>query len=56
MKIVQPINPMPDGVARTLKANYQQTSPANMIRGGGTFAATGVIEYEGNEDNVCGHD
>ena len=42
-KIVLPINPMPDGTCRTIKAQYQQTSLANFIRGGG-YAATGVIE------------
>lgn len=34
-KIVTPINPMPDGSCRTIKAQYQQSSLANFIRGGG---------------------
>ena len=42
-KIVLPINPMPDGSCRTIKAQYQQSSLANFIRGGG-YGATGVIE------------
>ena len=48
-KIVLPLNPMPDGSCRTVKAQYQQSSLANFIRGGG-YAATGVIEivYEDN--------
>ena len=49
-KIVLPLNPMPDGSCRTVKAQYQQTSLANFIRSGGGYAATGVIEivYEDN--------
>ena len=43
MKKVTPMNPMPDGTCRTLKAQYQQSSLANFIRGGG-YGATGVIE------------
>lgn len=35
MKKVIPMNPMPDGTCRTLKAQYQQSSLANFIRGGG---------------------
>ena len=48
-KIVLPLNPMPEGSCRTVKAQYQQTSLANLIRSGG-YAATGVIEivYETN--------
>ena len=34
---------MPDKSCRTLKAQYQQSSLANFIRGGG-YGATGVIE------------
>lgn len=50
-KQVIPMNPMPDGSCRTLKAQYQQSSLANFIRGGG-YGATGVIEivYEGLQD------
>ena len=51
-KIVLPLNPMPDGSCRTVKAQYQQTSLANLIRSGG-YAATGVIEivYETDTDD-----
>lgn len=43
----EPLNPMPDGVSRTIKANYQQSGPANLFKIGGTFASTGVIQiYE----------
>lgn len=35
------INAMPDGTCRTLKAQYQQTSKANLMRTG-SFGATGV--------------
>ena len=50
-KQVIPMNPMPDGSCRTLKAQYQQSSLANFIRGGG-YGATGVIEivYEDNRE------
>ena len=34
-KIVLPLNPMPDGSCRTVKSQYQQSSLANFIRGGG---------------------
>ena len=45
------MNPMPDGSCRTLKYQYQQSSLANFIRGGG-YGATGVIEivYETDKD------
>ena len=36
---------MPDGTCRTIKAQYRNTSTANLIRVG-SYAATGVIEYE----------
>lgn len=39
--LYEPINTMPDGVSRTIKAQYQQTSPANFKRYD-SFAATGV--------------
>lgn len=42
MKVI-PFNPMPDGTCRTIKAQYQQSSMANFVRGG-AYAATGVIE------------
>lgn len=44
-KIVLPLNPMPDGSCRTVKSQYQQSSLANFIRGGG-YGATGVIEIK----------
>ena len=46
-KIVLPLNPMPDGSCRTVKAQYQQTSLANFIRSGG-----GVCCYRSNRDCV----
>lgn len=48
-KIVIPLNPMPDGSCRTIKAQYQQSSLANFIRGGG-YGATGVIEIVYEDD------
>lgn len=45
MKICEPINPMDDGTARTIKRQYQQTSLANFIRRDG-LGATGVIQYD----------
>ena len=55
-KIVLPANPMEDGTCRPIKRQYQQTSLANFIRGGGGYAATGVIEivrYEAdNNDRI----
>ena len=48
-KKVLPINPMPDGSCRTIKAQYQQSSLANFIRGGG-YGATGVIEIVYEDD------
>lgn len=41
---------MPDGTMRTIKANYHQVSTANLMRRGGTFAATGVIQVYENKD------
>ena len=35
-KIVLPANLMDDGTCRPIKRQYQQTSLANFIRGGGT--------------------
>ena len=52
-KIVLPINPMPDGSCRTIKAQYQQSSLANFIRGGG-YGATGVIEIVYEQDSDSG--
>ena len=57
MKKVIPMNPMPDGTCRTIKAQYQQSSLANFIRGGG-YGATGVIEIiyeEAKSDRVGQH-
>ena len=54
-RIVLPANPMEDGTCRPIKRQYQQTSLANFIRGGG-YAARGVIEivrYEAdNNDRI----
>ena len=55
-RIVLPANPMEDGTCRPIKRQYQQTSLANFIRGGG-YAATGVIEivrYERAETDNSG--
>ena len=52
-KIVLPLNPMPDGSCRTVKAQYQQTSLANFIRRGGydtMIVAVMEIEYEDLQD------
>jgi hypothetical protein len=45
---VRPMNPMPDGTCRTIKANYHKVSLDNFLRGG-SYAATGVIEIEDEE-------
>lgn len=46
-----PFNPMPDGVCRTIKANYYKVSLACFIRRGG-YAATGVVVTdEGSESD-----
>ncbi len=49
-----PLNPMPDGSCRTVKAQYQQTSLANFVRSTGGYAATGVIEivYEKTDSRL----
>jgi hypothetical protein len=44
----RPMNPMPDGTARTIKEQYHKNSVANFLRGG-SYAATGVIEIEDEE-------
>jgi hypothetical protein len=49
-KIVTPINPMPDGSCRTIKAQYQQSSLANFIRGVGREPMIMEIVYESNSD------
>lgn len=49
MKKTEPLNPMPDGASRTIKSQYQQSSPANLLKRGGSMAATGVIQYEDND-------
>lgn len=51
MKKLLPMNPMPDGNCRTLKAQCQQCSIANLTRGGG-YAATGVMEIIYEQDKV----
>ena len=40
-----PFNPEPDGVCRTIKANYWKVSRANFLRRGG-YGATAVAVYE----------
>lgn len=42
---IEPLNPYKDGTCRTIKAQYQQTSLANLLRQDG-LGATGVIIYE----------
>ena len=44
------MNPMPDGTARTIKANYHKVSLDNFLRGG-SYAATGVIEIEDEKED-----
>jgi hypothetical protein len=44
-----PLNPEPDGVCRTIKANYHKTSFANFIRMGG-YGATGIAVYSDGMD------
>lgn len=44
-----PLNPMPDGTCRTIKAQYYKNSLGNFIRGGG-YGATGVIEIMYEDD------
>lgn len=41
--MIEPMNPMPDGVCRTIKYQYFKNGLANFTRDG-SFAATGVIE------------
>ena len=43
-----PINTTPEGLARTIKAQYYKTSVANLVRTDG-FGATGVV-YVGGAD------
>lgn len=50
MKII-PLNPEPNGMCRTIKAQYYRNSLNNFLRGGG-YGATGVIVLR--ED--CGAD
>jgi hypothetical protein len=46
---VESLNPYKDGTCRTIKAQYQQTSLANLLRQDG-LGATGVIIYEDLQD------
>lgn len=39
-----PLNPMPDGVCRTIKNQYYKTSLANFMSQG-SFGGTGVVTY-----------
>ena len=43
-----PINTTPEGLARTIKAQYYKTSVANLVRTDG-FGATGVVYIGGAE-------
>ena len=52
MIIVIPMNAEEDGSCKTIKAQYQQSSLANFVRGGGTWGATGVMVIEEDEDNT----
>ena len=52
---IKPINTMPDGVSRTIKRQYQQTSKANLVRQD-SLAATGVVQQipiNGNSDGTA---
>ena len=40
--MIYPLNAENDGTCRTIKAQYEKTSVANMTRGN-TFGSTGVI-------------
>lgn len=51
MIIVIPMNAEEDGSCKTIKAQYQQSSLANFVRGG-TWGATGVMVIEEDEDNT----
>lgn len=42
-RVIEPINPMPDGTCRTIKNQYYKTSKANFERSS-TFGATGVTD------------
>lgn len=46
---VFPINAMPDGLVRTVKAQYYKTGIANLLRTDG-FGATGVACVDGSEE------
>ena len=51
---VTPLNPYNDGIARTIKSQYQQSSMANFIRKDG-LGATGVlcIENKSTDTTIC---
>lgn len=51
---VIPLNPYKDGTARTIKAQYQQSSSANFVRQDG-LGATGVlcIENKSTDTTIC---
>lgn len=59
-KIAVPLNKYEDGISRTIKAQYQQSSRANFVRGD-SLGATGVISLKqkgrgfnkGGEHDVC---
>lgn len=50
---VFPINATPDGLARTVKAQYYKTGVANLLRTDG-FGATGVICVDDTEEPMYG--
>ena len=54
MKIVEPFNANPQGLCRTIKAQYYKNGAANFLRlrGGDGFAATAVIEYEVEDSEI----
>lgn len=46
-KIIEPINPMPDGTCRGIKAQYYKNGHANLVNDnskGGKFACTGATD------------
>ena len=45
------MNPMPDGMCRTIKYQYQKNGFANFTRGG-AYGATAVIEIYENLDSA----
>ena len=55
MKEVLPLNADEQGICRTLKAQYYKNGRANFLKqDGGSFAATGVIEFDMSEIKYIG--